>query len=314
MKENVSSQNLKIWVYGAGAVGSYYGGRLSQLGHQVLFISRGKQLKALKENGLQVQSCDGDFVLGSVQACTQEELPNQFTPDLVIIATKRYSNDEVVSVLKKTLPGAIPLFILQNGINSENIFVDNFGSEQVTRAVLNIAVALEKPGFLQHKAGGYVILQENGIWPQKLLAELQAGGVKGHISKNIQIDAWSKIVWNASFNTVTALSGLTTKNVLADEDGYQLVYKLGEEVRQLALQNGIELPLTIVQDKIKFTQDLLGDISTSTLEDVRQGKKIEYEAIVGDLVENAKKLKISVPYLETVYTLLKLLDKNHLAA
>jgi 2-polyprenyl-6-methoxyphenol hydroxylase-like FAD-dependent oxidoreductase len=38
---------MKICIYGAGAVGGYFGGRLSQAGHDVTFVARGKRLMQL---------------------------------------------------------------------------------------------------------------------------------------------------------------------------------------------------------------------------------------------------------------------------
>ena len=49
-----------IAVVGAGAVGSYYGGRLAQHGHDVHFLLR-SDYDAVRENGLAVHSRDGDF-------------------------------------------------------------------------------------------------------------------------------------------------------------------------------------------------------------------------------------------------------------
>ena len=45
---------MKIAIFGAGAVGGYFGGRLAQAGEDVIFIARGKHLQAIRENGLKV--------------------------------------------------------------------------------------------------------------------------------------------------------------------------------------------------------------------------------------------------------------------
>ena len=58
----------KIAIVGAGAVGSYYGGRLAEHGHEVHFLVRG-DYAAVRERGLVVRSCDGDsFPESSVKA------------------------------------------------------------------------------------------------------------------------------------------------------------------------------------------------------------------------------------------------------
>ena len=59
---------MRIAVFGTGAVGGYFGGRLAQAGEDVVFIARGAQLQALQERGLRVESPKGDFLLHPAQA------------------------------------------------------------------------------------------------------------------------------------------------------------------------------------------------------------------------------------------------------
>lgn len=42
---------MRIALYGAGAVGGYFGGRLAQAGEEVSFIARGQTLQALQTQG-----------------------------------------------------------------------------------------------------------------------------------------------------------------------------------------------------------------------------------------------------------------------
>ena len=53
---------MKIAVIGAGAVGAFYGARLARCGHDVRFLMR-RDLEAVRQGGLTVKSCDGDFHL-----------------------------------------------------------------------------------------------------------------------------------------------------------------------------------------------------------------------------------------------------------
>jgi ketopantoate reductase len=59
---------MKIAVFGAGAVGGYFGGRLAQSGEEVIFIARGKHLQAMQNHGLKIDSGNGDFIVQSIQA------------------------------------------------------------------------------------------------------------------------------------------------------------------------------------------------------------------------------------------------------
>ena len=54
---------MRIAVIGVGGVGGYFGARLAQAGEEVTFIARGETLRALRENGLRVESVDGDMLI-----------------------------------------------------------------------------------------------------------------------------------------------------------------------------------------------------------------------------------------------------------
>ena len=174
-----------------------------------------------------------------------------------------------------------------------------------------MAAALKEPGVLLHSAGELVTVPETGFMAAEFIELFKGVGVNSRLVDNIEREAWSKTAWNAAFNSVTALTRLTTKPILDDNDGHLLIVNICEEVYKLAKANNIDLPSDLAAQKIHYTQEKLGDISTSTLEAVKNKKKIEYEAILGDLIEEADRLKMEVPHLKTIFTLLKLLDKSN---
>lgn len=303
--------SFNIWVYGAGAVGCYYGARLVQASQNVLFIARGEHLKALQSQGLKVLSYKGDFELNPIQACSEAELEKQFIPDLIMICTKADSNLAIAERLKHLLSKNTPLFIFQNGIKSQEVFKNFFPSKFISRTIVNVAAALKEPGILLHSAGELVTMPSDGLFAPELIDLFKSVNVSGRLVDDIEREVWSKTCWNAAFNAVTALTRLTTQPILDDKDGLALIINICDEVYKLAQANNIDLPSDLAQQKIDYTRHKLGNISTSTLEAVKNKKKLEYEAIWGDLIEEAQKLNIEIPYLQTTFTLLKLLDKGN---
>ena len=57
---------MRIAIFGTGAVGGYFGGRLALAGEDVIFIARGEHMQAMRDNGLRVDSIKGDFVVQPV--------------------------------------------------------------------------------------------------------------------------------------------------------------------------------------------------------------------------------------------------------
>jgi 2-dehydropantoate 2-reductase len=313
-------KKLQIWVYGAGAVGCFYGAKLLEANAEVSFIARGQQFEALQSRGLSVDSVNGNLNFPVLNVLTESELIHLSEPDVILICTKTYSNLQVIDNLKKFLKPKTVLFVLQNGISSVQPFAEQFNvfeSPRVFRGIMNIACSLASPGLVIHKSGGLLILQDSHSIAEALRFLFASVNVECKLSQNIEFDIWNKALWNAPFNAVTAISRLTTTPILEDSDGLHLIKKLAAEVCQLAESEGVllwksgsESMNQAVEKKIEFTLNTLGDITTSTREDVLAGRELECNAIVGDLMNIGIKNNLPTPYLDAAYRFLKLLNKH----
>ena len=84
---------MKIAVVGAGAVGTYYGARLAEAGHEVGFVIR-SEFELVSEAGITVLSKDGDIRLKDpLIAPNVEKLAAQFEPDWVLCGLKATALD-----------------------------------------------------------------------------------------------------------------------------------------------------------------------------------------------------------------------------
>jgi 2-dehydropantoate 2-reductase len=60
-------KNRSYAILGTGAIGGFYGGKLQKAGFEVHFLLH-RDYEYVKENGLIVESADGDFALEKVNA------------------------------------------------------------------------------------------------------------------------------------------------------------------------------------------------------------------------------------------------------
>ena len=86
---------MKILVFGAGAVGGYFGAKLSISGSDVTFLVRGPRKKQLLATGLKIYSPHGDFSLDA-KCKTIEENPEIY--DLVLLCCKAYQLENAVAI------------------------------------------------------------------------------------------------------------------------------------------------------------------------------------------------------------------------
>ena len=76
---------MRFIVYGAGAIGGVIGGRLAEHGHDVVLIARGEHYRALRANGLTLESPDATVTL-DVPVVDHPSAITITTDDVVIFA------------------------------------------------------------------------------------------------------------------------------------------------------------------------------------------------------------------------------------
>ena len=134
---------MKILVYGAGAVGGYIGGRLSQAGHDVTFIVRQVSADAIQEQGLAIIEADKTVVvqphLSTTIAQTFMALEEPF--DLIIMGMKAYDLAESINHLVAFCPNPPPILTLQNGIGVERPLIQQFGADKLIIGALTTPVS-----------------------------------------------------------------------------------------------------------------------------------------------------------------------------
>src|SRR5690349_4023383 len=89
---------MKIAIFGLGAVGGYFGGKLAQSKHEVIFIARGKNLEAIREKGLLVESETGSFT--AHPSLATDNPAEVGVVDLVLLATKTWQVDEAAEQME----------------------------------------------------------------------------------------------------------------------------------------------------------------------------------------------------------------------
>ena len=119
---------MRIAVVGTGAVGGYFGGRLVQAGEDVVFLARGAHLLAIQEQGLQVESVDGDFAIRPAQATDD---PAGIGPvDLVLLAVKGWQVPQAIETMRPLVGPETFVVPLLNGVEAPEQLATAFGARQ----------------------------------------------------------------------------------------------------------------------------------------------------------------------------------------
>jgi 2-dehydropantoate 2-reductase len=307
-------QNPNVLIVGAGAVGSYYGGRLSQSGAKVSVLSR-SDYEEVKKNGINIQSVNGDFkfipdeVVKSVSDYSKK-------PDYIIVTTKVLPELDIVNLIKSQVKKNTSIVLIQNGINIEEKIYNTFPENEIISGLAFICVSKVSPGTILHQDFGRLAIgtYPNGI--SKKVTFLQnlfnESGVKCLTNENIVNSRWQKLVWNAPFNPLSViLGGATTEMILKNEKTTVLAKKIMQEVVDLAKLSGYELPNDIIEKNIKNTLNM-APYKTSMLLDFENKRPLEVEAILGNTLKIAEENNFLASNLKVIYEILSFLNDNNL--
>ena len=292
----------RIAIIGSGAMGCYYGARLAQHGHDVKFLMRA-DLAYVRDHGLEIKSCAGDFTLPQVQAfgTTAEMGPC----DLIFIALKTTANAALADLLPPLLhPGPI-IVTLQNGLGTEALLAALHRADQVLGGVCFVCINRTASGLIDHISDGDVALGEfeGGPRPrtEQISALLNACRIPSRVEASLGVVRWKKLVWNIPFNGLSITGGgITTADILGDPGLAAAARELAEEAVVAAAALGHPLPDGWADYQIARTP-AMGPYKPSSMIDFVENRPVEVEAIWGEPVRQALAAGASVPRMVDLY-------------
>ena len=302
---------MKILVVGAGAVGGFYGGKLSQAGAEVSLVCR-SDYDQVRADGLRVDSAWGDFSYRPrlVTRSAREYADVAGPADLVMVTLKVLPEIDVPALIADAVGPDTAIFLLQNGIDIEQPVADAFPDNKIVSGLAFVCINRIAPGHIHHLDYGHLMLGDFPSGAGRLATELHAlfanAGVATELTDDIKRARWMKLVWNAPYNPLSVLCGsVTTRDIMASKECAALTRQVMEEVVAIAAAQGIELPPDIIEKNIAYT-DNMEPYKTSMLLDFEAGRRLETEAILGTAVNAARAHNVPAPHMETMYALLQM--------
>lgn len=139
---------------------------------------------------------------------------------------------------------------------------------------------------------------------------LKEGNTVFQVVDNVQIQRWEKVVWNVAWNSITTLTMVDTQTWLASSsNAMPMTRKLMAEVIDVAQKAGVPLEYQLIDRLIDKILAMPG-IGSSMQADAQNGRPLELDVILGVPVKRGRELGVSIPTLETIYTLLVAVDQR----
>jgi 2-dehydropantoate 2-reductase len=320
---------MRIAVLGAGAIGAYVGAALARGGADVHLVARRAHLEALREHGVRVHSPLGDFA--AHPPATDD--PAEIGPvDIVFLGLKAHAYATAGDLLAPLLGPHTGVVAAQNGIpwwyfhgldgpyagrRVESVDPDGAVSraiapERAIGCVVYCSTEIEAPGVIRHVEGTrFSIGEPGGARSERCAAfseAMRAGGLKCPVRTDLRTELWLKLLGNAAFNPLSALTGATMAQICAQAPARALVEAIMRETLAVAEALGCT-PRVSIEQRLAAAEQV-GEHKTSMLQDLEAGRSLELDPIVTAVVELAELTGVEVRALRAVHAATDLLART----
>ncbi len=204
---------MKVYIVGAGAVGTYLGDRLQNASTEVIYGPR--RLDDVRK----------------VEA------------DLAIVAVKAYDTDEAIASLQQALGGQSTATILcpQNGVGNEEKLAAAFGADAVVACALTVAVDRTRDGdIVPSNEGGLGLAPMGKVTHNWLVAAFEQSGIQVKVVSEYRALKWSKLALNIVANASCAILSVLPERLLAMDQMFSLEVRAQRETASVMKALGVK--------------------------------------------------------------------------
>ena len=305
----------RVCVIGAGSIGSLFAGHLAQLVEVSVLTRRRDHAEALNRDGLRVTGRSD--LHAHVTASADPDAIEPF--DLGIVATKANGLESAATVLEGRFPEALVMTTL-NGLGAEAV-VREHGEWPIVSAVTFMSGTKHSDTEVEYVLDTATWMGPYEDTPLERVEEVgdlvRQSGLEAEVFPDLRPAQWSKLIFNATVNSVAALTGLRHDHHFADEDlpsdlGH-LVHDLVDEGKAVAAAAGVELYEDPWEMNVHATRRGSAHYP-SMLEDVEAHRATEIDLITGSLVREAERHGVPVPLHTALYRLVKAREESWTAS
>lgn len=295
---------MRIAIFGAGSVGGYFGGRLSQAGEDVVFIARGKHLSAMQAHGLRVKSINGDFVVQPIQATDDPSKIGKV--DMILVGVKAWQVPEAAEAMRPMIGPETFVLPLQNGLEAPAQLSEILGDQRVLGGLCGLFCYVAGPGHIVHAGTDPFVKfgEQDNHRSQRvelLLDTFVRAGVNAEIPKNIQVAMWMKFLLITVWSGMGAVTRSPVGIWRSLPETRRIAEKSLHEIIAVAAARDIALPEDALQMTMRMYDGLAPQSTASLQRDIVEGRPSELEAQIGAVVRFGQEVDVATPQHTFIY-------------
>ncbi|MGD7008183.1 ketopantoate reductase family protein [Metabacillus sp. 84] len=298
---------MRFLVTGAGAVGGYFGGRLSENGQDVTFLVREKRRQQLSESGLVIKSIHGDYHC-QPQTITKGDTG---TFDVILIAVKAYHFEQAVLDIKPFVHDQTVIIPLLNGMIHIHKLKQHFQEHQLAGGLCFIESHITGDGVIHQTSQAHRIIfgEWNGHFSERIQSiekAFRGSSLEAAASDSIERDMWEKYLFISVMSGVTALFRQPIGPIRELRESREFLWNFLKEMEALMIASGYPLSADIADRHMTAIDGLDRTMKSSLQRDMENASPTEGEHLHGYLLRLSENQKIPVPCLKIVYGNLEL--------
>jgi 2-dehydropantoate 2-reductase len=285
-------KKYRIAVAGIGGVGGFLGGKLAAAySHseeiEILFIARGSNANAIKENGLRLIMPSEEII--AIPDFILSDTDNIGKIDLLICCTKAYDLESSIIALSSSITSETIILPLLNGVDNTEKLQSLFPEAKVLH------------GCIYHFGGDTVSTAEKN----KLLNLFKNADINAVLEDDIYEKIWSKFSFISPIATYTSAHNISIGQILESNEHTSSLKKLMTELVTLAKAMKINLPADTVEKNFLVMQKLPYEATSSMQADFATNRPTELETLTGTVVRKITERNILSDSYADLYQLLR---------
>lgn len=293
-----------VVVFGAGAVGGYFGGRLAAAGHHVTFIARGAHLDAIRRDGLQVLSPKGDFTVSPATAT--DDTASVGVADVVLVGVKAGAVSAIAPALTPLVGPHTVVVPLQNGVEAASALAAVLPPEGVIGGLCRVAASVTGPGQITHVGIEPTVVvgarnDSQGQAVERVRHLLARAGVTVEVADDIQAALWEKFLLVEPWGGLGGVARVTLDVLCRTPGTRRLLTAAMTEVALLAAAHGVRLADDVVHRTLTFLDAVPEGATASMQRDLTERRPSELDAQTGAILRLGREKGIQTPVHAFLY-------------
>ena len=303
-------------VIGIGSIGSVLAAALLSTHPQTtLVVSRESSRRRLLDRGLEVSGVLSYRVPARNVVTSIRDL-GPVKPDVVFLCTKTFNLGQILDQLGEVFHPGMKIVSTQNGLGTEDLIADRFGTDAAMRMSMNYGASLTAAGttettFFNPPNPLGVFDEGNRAVGARIAAMLTESGLDTQLVDDIRLQVWKKMVMKCTMASICAVTDRTIQGALDFPPTREIAETCFEEILAVAKAMGYDLGDDYLTQAMAYLEKV-GVHKDSMCYDIAAKRPTEIDFLGGKVVEYAREKGVPVPFYTVMTNLVRALEDGYL--